>query len=468
VLLPVLKWFRNLFRGELNMDKIPLISLVLYSFPESLVLISLGSALYGYNVKENYKKILLYGLISTIAAYFIRALPLPFGVILTMQIIIYIVLTSFILRLNLIKAVFIVLTFYVILQVAESIILPLMIKVLNVNFDKAVRDPLLRLVLGWSFLSPLALLAFFIIRKKISFVAALNLLEPKTPSGKMILWLVSLILLQAVIGLTINLVFYNNVYQLAPVAAIFDSLVFGKLLGILLVILPLTSILMIRKLFAIVEKENIIASQEAFIDNINNLFSTIRAQRHDFLNHVQILDSYLKMNKLEEARAYMADIMEETKEINEIIVINNPFLNALIQAKMGIAERYKIDFVLDIHTALTDLDIKPFDLVKIMGNLINNAIEAVKDLDNDNRQVKLTIKKHDNNYIIKVFNPRPVIPTEILEKIFEGGFSTKTGGEHCGVGLAVVKNLTEKYKGLVSVHSSEPDGTTFTVILPST
>lgn len=449
------------------MDKIPLISLILYSFPESLVFISLGSALYGYNVKENYKKILLYGLCSSTAAYLIRALPLPFGAVLAMQIVTYIFLTSLIIRLSVLRAVFIVLTAYVIFQVAESTIIPLTLKFLAVSFEQAVKDTLLRFILSWSILSPLALLTFFIIWKKISFIPALNLIEPKTLSGKMILWLISLILLQALIGLTINLVFYNNIYQNTPVTAIFQSAWISQLLGFLLVILPIISIFMIRKLFKLVEKENTIASQEAFIDNINTLFNTIRAQRHDFLNHVQILDSYLKMNKIDEAKAYMVDILEETKEINEIIVVNNPFLNALIRAKMGIAQRYNINFTLDIQSALADLEIKPFDLVKIMGNLINNAIEAVKDLDNDSRQVKLTTKKHDNNYIIKVFNPRPVIPQNMQEKIFAGGFTTKTGGEHCGVGLSVVKKLTEKYKGAVLVHSTEADGTTFTVTLPA-
>jgi len=251
------------------MDKIPLISLLFYSFPESLVFISLGLALYGYNVKENYKKILLYGFCHTIAAYFIRSLPLPFGAILALQIVTYIFLTSLLLKLNLLRAVFIILTGYIIFQLAENTVLPFIIKTFGLSFEQVIKDPVLRVVIPWFHLLLLALLTIFIIQKKISFIPALNLLEPKTPSGKMILWLISLILLQALIGLTTNLVFYNNIFRSTTEVTIFVSEWISKLLGFLLVILPLVSIFMIRKLFNLVEKENIIASQEAFIDNIN-------------------------------------------------------------------------------------------------------------------------------------------------------------------------------------------------------
>lgn len=449
------------------MDKIPIISLILYSFPESIVFISLGSALYGYNVRENFRRILLYGLCMTVASYFIRALPLEFGEIIAILLVVFTCLAAIILRLGIIKATFAILTSYIILQLAESTIMPLILNISGLSFDQVIKDSLLRVVIPWVYLSLLALLTLFVIKKKISFVPTTNPLEPKTASGKMILWLIGLILLQSVIGLTINLVFFINIYSNnAPQTVLLESKWLTQLLGLLLVALPLASIFMIRKLFNLVEKENIIASQEAFIDNINNLFNTIRAQRHDFLNHVQILDSYLKMNKISEAIDYMSDIIEETKEISEIIIINNPFLNALLQAKMGIAQRNKINFSLDIQSSLTDTAIKPFDLVKILGNLINNAIEAVKDLESEYRLIKLAINKSENNHIVEISNPRPVIPPDNLAKIFGGGFTTKTSHEHCGVGLAVVKNLAEKYNGTVTVRSTEADGTTFTLTLP--
>lgn len=431
------------------MDKIPLISLIFYSYPESLVFISLGSALYGYNVKENYKKILVYGLLNTTAAYFIRALPLPFGAVLTMQIITYIFLTALILRLNLLKAIFIVLTSYVILQLAENTVIPLTLKVLGVSFDTAIRDPLLRLIVGWMLLSPLVLLTFFIIRKKISLVPAFNLIEPKPPSSKIILWSILLILLQALIGLTINLVFYNNAYRNTPVAAIFQSAWINQLMGFLLIFLPFISIFMIIKLFTLAEKENVIASQEAFIENTNGLFNTIRAERYNFLTHVQVLNSYINMNLVEAAKVYMSNFIQETLKVDEIPVVENPILNILIQAKIAIAQQYKINFDLDVQSSLIDLNIKPFDLVKIVGNLINNAIEVVKGMDRKKRKIKLTIKKQNNIYVIEVFNP------------------AKTRPEHCNAGLAVVQNLTEKYKGTVTMQSSKAVGTIFTVKLPT-
>lgn len=444
------------------MDKIPIISLIFYSLPESIIFISLGLALYGYSIKDKWPRIILYAICSTIASYFIRQLPLTFMSFTIIFLLVLISLSVVTLKLNLIRSTIIVVTMYIILFVAESTIAPFVTEALGLTFDQVIGDAFLRIAIPWVHLSLLALLAILLRWKKISLLPALNLLEAKTPSGKMILWLIALILFQAMLGLTVYIGFINWNGKTAA----FESKWVSQLLGYLVIVLPIISIFMVRKLFALVEKENVIASQEAFIDNINNLFSTIRAQRHDFLNHVQILASYLKMNKIDEAKAYMADIMEETKEINEIMIVNNPFLNALIQAKAGVAQRYNVSFDLDIQSAMADLNIKPFDLVKILGNLINNAIEAVKDLDQENRQVKLTIMKQDNNYIIEVFNRRPVIPPNVQEKIFQGGFTTKTGQGHYGVGLSVVKKLTEKYKGAVTLHSSEARGTIFTVTLP--
>lgn len=445
------------------MDNIPIISLILYSFPESMIYISLGLALYGYSIKDKIKRIIVFGIVMTIISYFIRALPYSFLAIIGILLLTFVCLTIMIFQLNLIRAIFVVVTSYIILFVAESTIAPLITKSLGLTFEQVIKNPVLRITIPWVHLLLLVLVTVFLRRKKTSLLPSLNLLEVRTPSGKMIFWLIGLILFQAMLGLTTYSAFTNW----STKGGLFETAWVRQLFGYLLIFLPVISIYMIRKLFNLVERENVIASQEAFIDNINNLFSTIRAQRHDFMNHVQILDSYLKMNKIDEAKYYMADIMEETKEINEIMVVNNPFLNALIQAKMGVAQRYKIHFELDIHTALADLTVKPFDLVKILGNLINNAMEAVKDLDQDCRRIKLSVNKQENTYVIEVFNRYPVIPPDIRKKIFQGGFTTKKGSEHYGIGLSVVKKLTEKYNGTLALHSSKEDGTTFTVTLPA-
>lgn len=151
----------------------------------------------------------------------------------------------------------------------------------------------------------------------------------------------------------------------------------------------------------------------------------------------------------------MANIEQETTEIDELLVIDNPIINTLIQAKFGIAQQYKIRFDLDIQSTLISLNIKPFDLVKITGNLIDNAIDVVKNLDQKNRKVKLTIKKQNNTYIIGVFNPRPTIPSKKPDKTFESSFNAIIDSELYNRRLVAVKNMVYKYKGIVSVNSFE-------------
>jgi sensor histidine kinase regulating citrate/malate metabolism len=103
-------------------------------------------------------------------------------------------------------------------------------------------------------------------------------------------------------------------------------------------------------------------------------------------------------------------------------------------------------------------------LVKIFGNLIDNALEAVEVVPPEVRLVKVNLSRIESNFIFEVFNRIPVIPVDLLEKIFESGFSTKK--DHTGIGLAAVKNLVHKYGGQVLVTSSESEGTRLKVLIP--
>jgi signal transduction histidine kinase len=198
-------------------------------------------------------------------------------------------------------------------------------------------------------------------------------------------------------------------------------------------------------------------TQELYIQNVDKMFAAIRGQRHDFLNHVQTIYALLSHGKRESQLKYMKELIEEIDEVTDIIRIGHPAIAALIQAKIAVAIRTKITF----HYHFTGLDgltlgVKSVDIVKIIGNLIDNAFDEANKFPPEQREVRVNGWSEANSLFISVTNPFEGELSEAdKEKIFEMGYTTKSKGYHHGVGLAVVKETVLKYKGTIEVHSED-------------
>ncbi len=101
-------------------------------------------------------------------------------------------------------------------------------------------------------------------------------------------------------------------------------------------------------------------------------------------------------------------------------------------------------------------------LIRIVTNLVKNAIQAIKE--SEKPIVKVSVFKTETEVIITVFDNGKGIPKEFKEKIFEPKFTTKSSG--MGLGLPMIKNIIQAYKGSISFISNPNEGTTFTVKLP--
>lgn len=260
------------------MDKIPLISLILYSLPESIIFISLGLALYDFPIKVNLKKIILYGICHTMISYYVRAWQLSYFSVIAILLSLFICTAALTLRISLTKAIIIVSSSYLVLFLTEITIPPIIFRFTGLTFEQVIKDPFLRIVVPWVHLSLLGLLTIFLRRKKISLLPAFNLLKPKTPGTKIILWQGALLSLQAMIGVTMYITFFDKTYNNSIRYAIFEIGRLNQIIGSLLITLSIISVFIAVKLFTLADQENIITSQEVFIENVNNLFNTIRTQ----------------------------------------------------------------------------------------------------------------------------------------------------------------------------------------------
>ncbi|MDO4297450.1 MAG: ATP-binding protein [Lachnospiraceae bacterium] len=237
----------------------------------------------------------------------------------------------------------------------------------------------------------------------------------------------------------------------------YSELVLDLAMGLVL----LASLLSITGLFSVTryQKQNF---QES-MDNLENLNTKLREQRHDYLNQIQIVYGLLELGEYEEARDYLRPVFKDIMKVNRALRTAQPAVNALLQAKMDEAEQQGIDFYLEVGTQLKDLTVEPWELCKILANLIDNAVTAVAPLDGE-RKITLQMEENSGNYLFVVRNNGPEIPKQQQKLIFGKGYTTKKEEGH-GMGLAIVSSILKEAGGTIQLESS-PEETIFSFTLP--
>lgn len=207
-------------------------------------------------------------------------------------------------------------------------------------------------------------------------------------------------------------------------------------------------------------------TQETYVEEINQLFQSIRAQRHDFLNHVQTIHSLAELNKSSELVSYTKELTGEIRLMNDIINIGNPAIAALVRSKISQAESFRINFSCSFDGLnMQGMGVKTLDVNRMLGNLIDNAFDEVLKYDDDQRTVTLIGKQTTSDLAFTISNKCEQADEVAVKPLFDAGFSTKQQ-DHQGLGLSIVKSIAEKYKGHVQVIA-EPSGLiTFIVKIP--
>lgn len=190
---------------------------------------------------------------------------------------------------------------------------------------------------------------------------------------------------------------------------------------------------------------------------------TLRTQRHDYLNHIQVIYSLMELEEFDEARNYIEPVYKDIVRVSKALKTSKPAVNALLQAKLQMAEKNEIDMELEIKSDLKHLNMEPWEFCRVIGNIIDNAIFTLK-LKTDNRYMLVEFAEDMLNIRINISNNGNSIPKEIIDNIFKEGFTTK-GDKGDGMGLAIVKEIVETFHGTVSVTSNEQK-TSFEIVLP--
>ena len=186
----------------------------------------------------------------------------------------------------------------------------------------------------------------------------------------------------------------------------------------------------------------------------------LRAQRHDFLNHLQVVYSLLEMGESNEAADYLETIYNQLKSVSKVLRTRVTAFNALLQVKNAACEEKGIALEMDIRSTLDGLTVPAWGLCCIIGNLMDNAMDAVGGM-RDGR-IWLNVREDLHNFYFTVRNNGAPVPEELRQSIFEPGVSTK--GEGRGMGLSIVRQTLAEFGGTIALE--EGGETAFTVTVP--
>ncbi|WP_219838370.1 sensor histidine kinase [Paenibacillus sp. R14(2021)] len=207
-------------------------------------------------------------------------------------------------------------------------------------------------------------------------------------------------------------------------------------------------------------------AQETYLDEINGLFQSIRAQRHDFMNHVQTIHSLAELGKTEELKAYASELTGEIRQMNDIINIGDPAIAALIRSKMLQAEVLKVDFTCEFSEInRLELGIKSLDMTRLLGNLIDNAFDEVMTHEEGDRRVHIAASHKAGYFQFSISNTCFRIEELKGKPLFKAGYSSKNNS-HSGLGLHIVKSIVDKYKGFISLDIHTADKIAFIIKIP--
>ncbi len=196
---------------------------------------------------------------------------------------------------------------------------------------------------------------------------------------------------------------------------------------------------------------------------LEELNRTLRAQRHDFMNHLQVVYGLIELEEFNDTREYIEKVYKDIQSVNRVMRTSSPALNALLQAKVLACEKRGIETKLNITSQFEQIKIPSWELCRIIGNIIDNAIFALNDM-LEYKYIQIDLYEDIKSYYFCIKNNGPEIPEENKRKIFEPGFTTK-GTKGDGMGLAIAKETIQNYGGSIEVFSDSEE-TSFEGKLP--
>ena len=183
------------------------------------------------------------------------------------------------------------------------------------------------------------------------------------------------------------------------------------------------------------------------------LNGTLRKERHDFKNHLQVIYTLTELGDSAEVLSYIESLNGDIRRTGSALKTAIPAVNALIAAKKQECADHGIALEAEIASPWQGMPVPGWEMCRVLGNLIDNARDALLEAGTQNPGIRLAIAEEAGRFTFRVANNGPAIPPKSLESIFQLGFTTKSEGH--GSGLSIVREILQDAGGGIKVDSDE-------------
>lgn len=420
----------------LSISAIPL--LIFIEIPLSIFLISSI-----FNITFSKKQKFLYTLVASVTGIFsMYIIDYPYNIFLNYTSVFMVLF--FIVKLNLIKSLIATLFPSIVFNLTVSLFANPYFSFLKITYEQANTIFIYRI--PFTLLTYLIVFIFAIIVKyrKIT----INILENFDAKNKAIIILNFIfgflnIFLQGILSvkyidtLPVEFTFFNFVCLLAYFCLSFYSL---------------------AKIMSLVTTTQKLESAEEYNKTLHILHDSVRGFKHDFDNIVTTIGGYIKTNDMDGLKKYYSQLEEDCQKVNNLYIlnpdiINNPGIYNLLTTKYSEAEEKGIKINLTFLLDLNELHMKVYEFARILGILLDNAIEATSECDKKVLNIAFRNDSKNNRNIILIENTYNDKNVNINE-IFNKGVSGKEN--HTGLGLWEIRQILKKNNN-INLHTSKND-----------
>lgn len=214
--------------------------------------------------------------------------------------------------------------------------------------------------------------------------------------------------------------------------------------------LLISAFFLLRKLFYHLVDKRIARFQSDLISKqtveIQNMYRQMQEWRHDYRNHIQNMKNRLDGDQ-GELEQYLDELADDLTQTDTSIQTGNVMADAVLNSKLSVAEQKSIQLNVKAHIP-KGIEMTDVEMCSVLGNLLDNAIEACEKLPCDKRFLRVYIDKFKGQFYLSVQNSSPSIQHD------KGIFRTTKAGTH-GFGLFRIDRIAKKYGGYVNRQYEE-------------
>ena len=382
------------------------------------------------NIETTHKKKILYVIIYGILANIITFL-VPTSYSVFVNIIVWPLMVFFILKTTILKSILSEVVTMVTTSVLDFILSSIFLRVFNINYDTLISTPLYRIISALSIY-----LIIFLLNKSVKYlklnIKVIDNLNIKTK----ILLLINVCLIIFVMAMQFYLVrFYSSSMPFL--------ITFAGILG--LVAYSIISIYNLINISNLAITKTDLESANLTINSLKILHDQVRSFKHDFDNIVNSIGGYVVNEDINGLKKYYNQLLEECQKTNNLYalspeVINHPAIYHMLATKYYEADQLDVQINLNVFLDLNEIEqrMKIYDFTRILGILLDNAIDAAKEC--DKKILNVTFRKEISNNMIVVIIQNTYNNKDVnTEEIFQKGISSKEN--HNGLGLWKVRQI---------------------------